>query len=124
MIPAPHNIVIKRGDTFSRFIRARDKVWDSASGTYIPGPYKDLTGWVGTCQFRSDFDAAEVAATATVVLGNQITTPGSFFINMTDEVTSAITEESGVWDAQFVTPAGEVHTYIGGQWTLSKDVTR
>ena len=124
MIPAPHDIVIKRGDTFSLFARARDKVWDAGTGQYIAGPYKDLTGWVGLCQLRATEDSATVIATPTIVIGNQVTALGSFFMNMTDAETGAITALEGVYDIQFTTPAAEVYTYVGGIWTLSKDVSR
>lgn len=124
MIPAVHNITIKRGDTYSLFCRARDKVWDAPSGTYVPGPYKDLTGYVGSCQLRPSEDSTSVSATPTVELGNQSTAPGSFFVRLTDDETAAITDLNGVYDVQFVTPAGETYTYVGGTWTLSKDVTR
>lgn len=124
MIPATHNITVRRGDTFSMFCRARDKVWDPVNSVYVPGDYKDLTGWTGSCQLRATEDSAEVVVTATVVLGNQTTTPGSFFVNMADDVTATIAVNNGVYDVQFVTPAGETYTFLGGTWTLSKDVTR
>ena len=124
MIPADHPITIKRGDTFSLFARARDKVWDPVNSVYVPGDYKDITGWTGTCQLRTTEDAVDVEAVATITLGNQEIVPGSFFMTMTPAITGAIVASSGVYDIQFVTPAGEVHTYVSGEWTLSKDVTR
>ncbi len=124
MIPAPHNITIKRGDTYSLFARARDKVWDAINGVYVPGDYKDLTGWTGLCQLRASEDAVEIVATPAIVLGNQGTTPGSFFMNMTAAQTAGITVIQGVYDIEFTTPAGEVYTYLGGTWSLSKDVSK
>ena len=124
MIPAPHNITIKRGDTFSLFARARDKVWDAIEGEYVPGPYKDLTGWTGLCQLRETEDSATIVATATITLGNQVTVPGSFFMTMSKTITAAITVVTGVYDVQFTTGAGEDYTYVGGTWQLSKDVSR
>lgn len=124
MIPAVHDIKIKRGDTYSLFGRIRDKVWDGVTQTYIAGPYKNITGWTGLCQLRANEDAVDISAVGTITLGNQTTVPGSFFMTMSKTVTAALTGASGVYDIQFTTPAGEDYTYVGGKWTLLKDVSR
>jgi hypothetical protein len=124
VIPAVKDITVKRGDTFELFARIRDKVWDAGTSTYIPGPYKNLTGWTGLSQIRLTADTPDpVLATMSVVLGNQGTTPGSFFLRMTSTVTATLTV-NGVYDVQFTLPDASVQTYLGGAVTISKDVTK
>ena len=124
MLPAVSDIEFVRGDNFSKFGRVRTKVWDATSQSYIPGPYRDLTGWVGLAQVRPDVDSNTILFTFDVVLGNQTTALGSFFLNATPAMTKDLTVFSGVYDLQWTTNTGEIFTYVGGKVTLKKDVSR
>lgn len=121
MKPASVPIDIQRGDSFEAFGRIRDTTWDGTA--YVPGEYKDITGWVGKSQMRDSTDSQQVVVEFEVTLGNQETAPGSFWVRATPEQTAEIVK-SGVWDVQFTTPAGEVFTIAGGAANLGKDVTR
>lgn len=123
MIPAVVDIEFTRGDSYSKFFRARDRVWDAGTSSYVPGPYKDLTGWTGLAQCRATIDDASVLFLFTVTLGNQITTPGSFFVTAAPAITKDLTTFVGVWDLQWTTNTAEVYTYCGGKVTLKKDVS-
>jgi hypothetical protein len=123
MQPAEHNITIYRGDNFELFVRLREKTWNAATNTFIPGAYLDLTGQTGKAQLRQDEDSTTVAAEFTVDLGNQSTTPGSAYIRLTATQTAGLTITSGKYDLQF-TVGGETLTYLRGNVTITKDVTR
>jgi hypothetical protein len=124
VIPAPVNIAFVRGDSYSKFGRVRTKVWDATAQAYIPGPYRDITGWTGLAQVRATVDTATVLFEFTVTVGNQETVPGSFFLTAAPAVTAALTTLAGVWDLQWTTDTGEVYTYAAGTVTLTKDVSR
>lgn len=123
MIPAVVDIEFTRGDSFSKFFRARDRVWDEGEGAYVPGPYKNLTGWTGLAQVRATLDSSEVLFEFTVTLGNQGTTPGSFYVECIPATTQSLSVLAGVWDLQWTTAAGKVYTYAKGAVKLNKDVT-
>ena len=114
MTPAQKDITLYRGDTYELFARIKDG----------SGVYRDLTGWVGLAQYRATVDDSTVLATFSVVLGNQTTAPGSFFMRLTDTVTAALTVLSGVYDLQFTFPDGTKGTYMAGKVTVTKDVSR
>lgn len=124
MIPAPVNLQWVRGDSFTKFGRVRTKTWDSTIGAYIPGPYRNLTGWTGLAQVRETLDSNTVLFAITVTLGDQNTAPGSFFLTAAPEVTEELTTLLGVWDLQWTTNTGQVLTYASGTVTLTKDVSR
>lgn len=130
MKKAPYNIEFVRGDSYSLFGRVRTKVWDSAAndgvGGYVPGPYRDLTGWTGRAQVRASLVTTTVLFSFTVELGNQVTTPGSFFIKAVPADTENLSDLQlkGVWDLEWTSPTGEVVTPIGGSVTLEGDVSR
>ena len=123
MQPAEHNITIYRGDNFELFVRLREKTWNAATNTFIPGAYIDLTGQTGKAQLRENEDATAVIAEFDVQLGNQSTTPGSAYVRLTPAQTAGITVTSGKYDLQF-TVGGETLTYLRGNVTITKDVTR
>ena len=129
MKPLKKDIEIRRGDTFELFFRVRTRVWNPAlnggAGGYEPGPYRDLTGYTVTSQFRSSEDAADPALTFTCTLTNQTTTPGGVLVRATPAQTAALTIFAGGYDVQLAT-AGMVDawTYIEGTVTVDKDWTR
>jgi hypothetical protein len=124
MIPGVSNLEWVRGDSYSKFGRVRTKVWDGLTSSYVPGPYRDLTGWTGLAQVRESVDAPAVLFELAVTLGNQGTSLGSFFLTATPADTADLTIFEGVWDLQWTTNAGEILTYVGGTVTLKKDVSR
>lgn len=128
MIPAPLNIVHTRGDSYELFGRIRDRVFNSGTGLWEAGPYKDITGWVGTGHVKAVIDDASPAFSFTITIGNQTTTPGSFFARLAPAATESVTitgaSLKAVYDIQFLTPAGDKFTYVSGSFTLNKDVTR
>lgn len=123
MQPATHDITIYRGDNFELFVRLREKTWSAGTNTFVPGAYIDLTGQVGKAQLRETEDSSTVSAEFAVTLGNQSTTPGSAYMRLTAVQTAGITITSGKYDLQF-TLAGETLTYLKGNVTITKDVSR
>lgn len=126
MKKATYKIEFVRGDSYELFGRVRTKVWDAETSTYVPGPYRDLTGWVGRAQVRTALNSTTVLFSFDVELGNQSTTPGSFFIKAQPADTSSLADNqlAGVWDLEWTSPDGEVITPVGGQVALEGDVSR
>lgn len=126
MKKADYKIEFVRGDSYSLFGRQRTQTWDAGSTSYIPGPYRDLTGWTGRADVRSDATSATILFSFTVTLGNQATAPGSFFVTAApeDTVNLSDSELNGVWDLQWTSPTGGIITPIGGAVVLESDVTR
>lgn len=124
MQPAEHPIKIYRGDSYELFVRLREKVWSSATNTFVPGDYIDLTGMTGKAQLRETKDSSTVAAEFAVTLGNQSTTPGAAYMRLTPALTSGLTIDSGFYDLQFTDGSADVQTYLAGNVEILKDVTR
>lgn len=124
MIPGEKDIEFVRGDFYERFGRVRTKVWDAQAQTWVPGSYRDITGWTGICQVRETVDSETVLFSFTVTLGNQTTAPGSFFIRALPAVTQGLEVLTGVYDLQWTLPDAKVYTYVTGKVTLKKDVSR
>lgn len=130
MYPAQYDIQLYRGDYFEITLRLRDGTWDGA--TFVPGPYKDLTGWVGQAQIRATPDASTVLATFTVELLDQTVpeTKGGVRLFLPDEESAALNAPAAAWDFQLTEPGGSgdpserVHTYLRGKVAIEKDVTR
>lgn len=121
MIPAKHDITIRRGDTFRLFFRLRTK---NPDGT--PGDYQDLTSWgLGLAQVRDGQDA--VVWTMTVTKANQVTYPGGVLLSITAALTTSAfpaTLTGHKWDFEIENDLGETDTYLEGDVTLVKDVSR
>jgi hypothetical protein len=126
MKKATFNIEFVRGDSYSLFGRVRTKVWDSETSTYVPGPYRDLTGWVGRAQVRATPASTTVLFTFDVELGDQQAAPGSFFIKAQPSDTAALPDNqvNAVWDLEWTSTTNEVITPIGGTVKLEIDVSR
>lgn len=123
------DIKIKFGDTKEVFFRVRDYVLDIDSGTWIIGPYRDLTGYTITSQIRVTADDENPLVSFSVTLGDQtdaVLGRGAVLLKLTPAQTSALdrTLKTGVWDVQFTDSDGDAYTYIEGIVTFSKDVTR
>lgn len=124
------DIKIRRGDTKTIFFRVRERVWNSAAnggaGGYLPGPYRDLTGWTVLSQIRETTESAEPTATFAPTLSDQVAVPGGVTLKLAHTITATMTLPigGGVWDVQLTDAAGDVHTYIAGAVTFEKDVSR
>lgn len=116
-LPAIKDLEIYQGDTFSLFMRLRMK---QANG--LPGAYLVLTGMTGKAEVRPTPESTTVLATFTVSLSNQTTEPGG--VTLTLPAATTLTLSSGVWDLQFKDGAGVVTTYLRGNVTVTKEVTR
>lgn len=130
MIPAPVDITIRRGDTKIVFFRVRERVWNPAAnggaGGYLPGAYRDLTGWTILSQIRETTESASPAATFTATLSDQVAVPGGVTLRLPPATTAGLTLPvgGGVWDVQLTDTVGDVHTYLAGAVTFEKDVSR
>lgn len=124
MKPWPHDLSIRRGDTKELFFRVRERVWDETTSAYIPGAYRDLTGWTVLAQYRATEDANEVLAEFAATIMDQGVTPGGVLLRLTPAQTASLTILTGVWDCQLTDPAGDVYTYIAGKVAVDKDVSR
>jgi hypothetical protein len=128
VIPYPKDITIRRGDSKRIFCRIRERLWDPSAngglGGYVPGDYRDLTGWVGKAQVRTTEDSATVVAEFTVTLSDQTATPGGVTLYLAPATTAGITVDTAKWDFQFTDAASDVWTYAAGAVTIVKDVTR
>lgn len=122
MKPAEKALEFYRGDSFEAFMRIREMTL--VEGEYVPGAYIDITGWVGLGQLRSSEDDPTVLATFAVTLGNQTTTPGSAFLRLTAAEVAALSVASGKWDVQFTLPDSTVNTFLKGNFTVVKDVSK
>lgn len=129
MNPTQKNITVRRGDTKEIFFRVRTKVWDAVTSKYVPGPYKDLTGYTVTSQIRETKGSATTLLVFTVTTGDQadlIDGRGSVYGKIQDEDTQdvSLAINAGVWDVQFENSTGDKSTYIEGTVTFESDVTR
>lgn len=126
MTPASKDIEIRLGDSKELFIRIRSRIWDSASSTYIPGDYIDITGWTILSQIRITSEDASPLLTFTSTIYPQATTPGGFSLKLTATQTGGLARNltSGVWDCQITESSGDVNTYVAGNVTFVKDVSR
>src|SRR5687768_1140000 len=112
MIPASHDITIRRGDTFRLFFRLRTKNPDGS-----PGDYPDLSLWgAGLAQVRDGSDA--VVWTMVVTKANQTTYPGGVLLSITDALTASAfpagTLTGFKWDFEIENDLGETDTYLEG----------
>lgn len=130
MEPFVKNIKIRRGDTKEIFFRVRTKVWDAGLSEFVPGPYKDLTGYTIEAQVRaSKDDVGTPLLEFAVTLGNQADEAqgrGAVLLKLTPAETASVPLNipSGVYDVQFAEPDADAFTYLEGGVTFDKDVTR
>ena len=122
MIPAPLDIVIKRGDTFRQFFRLRFK---DANGD--PGDYPDLTTWgTGASQVRLTTEEADPPLIELVVTkANQALYPGGILLSIPSATTRDLPlTPVAVWDFEIENDLGETDTYLAGAASVVADVTR
>lgn len=124
MQPVVQDISIYKGDSFDFFFRVRNRVFDPATQTYVPGTYVDLTSWTGKSQIRATEDTPTVIAEFTVTIANQATAPGGVLLSLSPAITSGLPPTGGKWDVQLTNPTAEVRTFIRGSVLVTKEVTR
>jgi len=117
MTAGNYNLVIEQGATFRR-----EMVWKDADGNPI-----DLTSYTAKMQIRKKAGAADPAiatlttADGTIVLGG---IAGTIILNLSNSVTTAITDSAGVYDLELTSGSGFVTRLLEGTFTLSKEVTK
>lgn len=132
MSPVKKDVTIRFGDSHQIFFRVRERVWSELEDKFVPGPYRDLTGWTVLAQIRATTDSEVVLLTYTPTLGNQadeVLGRGSIWLDITPTQTNQVRAMNpqptgGVYDVQLTTPAGEVYTYLEGKINFAKDVSR
>ena len=123
MTPYHKDITIRRGDTKTIFFRIRERTWNGTE--WVAGAYRDLTGWTAKSEIRPDADSNTVLATFTPTLSDQSTVPGGVTLKLSAATTAALNFTTpAVWDVQLTDGSGNVHTYMEGTVTLTKDVTK
>lgn len=129
MIPTTLDITIRFGDYKEIFFRVRDRVFNSGTGEWEPGSYRNLTGYTILSQVRLTEDDPTPLLTFTSTLGNQaepVNGTGSVLLKLTGTQTGGVsrTTTKAKWDVQMTDPAGDPATYIAGDVTFVKDVSR
>lgn len=128
MQPYTHPITVYRGDYFSEAFRIRSRVWNQVlnggQGGWEPGPYRPLTGWSGIFQVRTTPDDTAIAASGTVTLMDQNVLPGSLTYALDAEATATLNGAVYVYDVQLTDETGKPRTFLAGQVTVIKDVSR
>lgn len=126
MKKATYKIEFVRGDSYELFGRAQTKVFNSGTGLYEPGPFRDLTGWTGRAQARVAIVTTSVLFSFDVTIGNQSTALGTFFLSALPAYTKNLTDAQlkGVWDLEWTSPDGKIITPVGGTFELDPDVSR
>lgn len=121
--PAKLKLKIYQGATFSKRLQ-----WSTASpeDPTVPGTPIDLTGCTARMQIREEKTASAVLLELTTENGRLTITPeeGRVDLLLTDEETTEVTWETGVWDLEIVHPGGEVTRLVEGTVSVSLEVTR
>ena len=114
VLPVNRNLNIYQGDSFALVFRLRTR---TPQGTTQP---INLTGATAKAQIRNK-------TTEALVVEFQVDFPnrmnGEVRISLTPEQTSAL-KENARWDVQVSFSDGTVRTYLKGNVTLGKQVTR
>lgn len=129
MIPTTLDITIRFGDYKEIFFRVRDRVFNSGTGQWETGNYRDLTGYTVLSQVRVLEDDAAPILTFTSTLGNQadpVNGTGAVLLKLTGTQTAGVsrTTTKAKWDVQMTDLSGDPATYIAGDVTFVKDVSR
>lgn len=112
MKPATVDLTIVRGDDFVQELKVST---GADAGSAVP---VDWTGCTGAAQIRPSAESAS-AVDFTVTLGAS----GAVSVTL-PAASSATLASGGVWDLQVVDGAGKIRTWIRGQVSLIRDVTR
>lgn len=109
LMPTNVNLRIYAGDDFDLPIELQD-----ANSVPI-----DLTGYTGRAQFRRNYDDTNpVEATVTINQGGT-----GLVVSLTSAQTELMSGDF-IYDLQLTNPAGKKRTYLTGDVTVSREVTR
>lgn len=111
-----HNIVIKKGATFTKQLR-----WKDANGAVI-----NLTGYTARMQIRETVDSASFIieltnANSRITLGGAL---GTITLTISAADTMSIVQNSGVYDLEIVSASGVVTRLIEGEVLITNNATR
>lgn len=130
MLPGPQDLTMQQGDDFTFVFRIRQKVWDEGTGTYVPGPYQNLTGFTGASQMRPAPGDPVVLADFTVTPDpDQVNNTGIVIMTLDSAVTTTLdptptVAERYYWDVQLIDAGGKISTYLSGRVNVLPEVTR
>ena len=110
--PAPHNITIYRGDTFSETWTVED-----ADGNAV-----DLSAATAKFQIKSAIDGTTLVSLATGGSGITVNASGEVGLTIAAATTAALTFETAVYDLEIVN-GGVTETLVAGIAVLQKDVS-
>jgi hypothetical protein len=142
MVPYAQTIEIYRGDYYSQMLRLRQRVWNpilkNGQGDWAPGPYRDLTGWSGIFQIRTQPDQISPAGVGTVTIMDQVQTVGGVTYSIPGTVTQNLEpdpnyappgEDPGnfLWGwmyyhVKLIDPSGNDYTFLAGTVKLVKGI--
>ena len=110
------NLIINKGATFRQKF-----AWKDAKGRAI-----DLTGYTARMHIRAEMLSTDILVSLTTVNGGIVITPlvGLISLYLTDVQTSALTVLKGVYDIELVSSLGEVERLVGGNVSITPEVTR
>lgn len=116
MTAGRHDFTIEKGATFSRVL-----TWKDENSTAY-----DLTGYTARMHIREERDdTAKIVELTTenggITLGGAA---GTITLLITDTATSAITQNSGVYDLELVSSGGVVTRLLEGDISIINEVTR
>src|SRR5262245_1982014 len=119
MLPGTKNLQMYRGDSFAMHIRLSTKDPD------LVVSYPDLTGFTIDAQIRETEDNATILATFDTEMDDQGDPDGmgGFVISMDADTTDDLPAK-GKYDVQVTWPDTTKKTYLRGDVTVTKDVTR
>lgn len=105
---------ITRGDDVSFTFRIADDT---------PGTYKDLSTYTPAAQVRESPDATAVLAAFTITDYDNGASDRGIICEL-DAADTAEFPARAYWDLQLTDPEGKVRTYLSGEVTTARDVTR
>lgn len=108
-----YNITIEQGATYTKTF-----TWKDSDGNAV-----DLTGYSGRMHIRENYKTEDVLLDVEpyMTLGGAA---GTISITISDDITSALTFDSAVYDLELEDSDGVVTRLLEGSVTLSKEVTK
>jgi len=115
MAAGVYDLVIEQGATLNTTF-----TWNNPSGTAI-----NITSYTARAMFRPDYGSDPILSLSTTDSTIAITgASGIVAFNVPATTTAFLYAGTGVWDLELVSPSGVVTRLIGGNYTVSNEVTR
>ena len=108
-LPANHDLVIYKGDTFELLVNIKD----------VGGNAIDVTGSTPKAVLKTDY--TDRMPTAFTIAETAV--PGQVLVSLTAAQTKGLLPGSYIWDLQVTYASGLVRTYIAGDVTVLNEVT-